>query len=123
MKNIYIDPESYDFALDNYNLRLTTTETEYWSQKIENNVQINLGEYFLDRDKGIPYFGPNGQIMQKNPDLNLVQSLLVNEITNIDGINNVSSFVADFDRANRTYRATVQVITDTGVPVETEITL
>ena len=120
--NIYLDPQTTDFVLDeSNNLRLTTDETEYFSQKIENTLKMNLGEYFLDKNLGVPYWGPNGKIMKKSADLNEVQDLLIIAIVGIEGINNVEKFNVGFEPETRTYAVTVRIMTDSGVSVETEI--
>ena len=43
MKNLYIDPDTNDITLSNYNLRVTTTITEFLSQKIENVLKTISG--------------------------------------------------------------------------------
>ena len=115
--------EIRDFVLDDLNLRLTTNETEYWSQKIENTLKVNLGEFYLDRSIGVPYWGPNGQIIKKTADLNEIQDLLIVAIVNIEGINNVEKFEPGYDQATRTYPVSIRVMTDSGVTIEQEINI
>lgn len=133
-KNIYIDTvdktlpsgkviEIRDFVLDDLNLRLTANETEYWSQKIENTLKVNLGEFYLDRSMGVPYWGPNGQVVKKTADLNEIQDLLIVAIVNIEGINNVEKFEPAFDQAGRSYPVSIRVMTDSGVTIEQEINI
>ena len=112
-----------DFVLQDLNLRLTQTETEYWSQKIENTLKVNLGEFYLDRSIGIPYWGPNGQILKKTADLSEIQDLLIIAIVSIEGINNVEKFTPSFDQATRTYSVDIRVMTDSGVLVEGAINI
>ena len=112
-----------DFVLDNLNLRLTTTDTEYWSQKIENTLKVNLGEYFLDRSIGVPYWGPNGQILKKTADLNEIQDLLIIAIVSIEGINNVEKFTPNYNQSTRTDAVDIRVMTDSGVTIEGEINI
>ena len=131
-QNIYIDTvektlpsgkviEIKDFVLDNLNLRLTSNATEYWSQKIENTLQTNLGEYFLDRTIGVPYWGPKGQIVKKTADLNEIQDLLILAVVGIEGINNVERFDAEYNQATRAYIVQLRAMTDTGIEIEGEI--
>lgn len=123
MRNIYIDPLTNDFALDALNLRLTTDDIEYYGQKIENTLKTVLGEYYLDRSVGVPYYGPRGVIMKKNPDLNEVQALMVASIVGITGINNVEKYEASFSEGTRIYTASIRAMTDSGMTIEREITL
>ena len=113
--------EIRDFVLDDLNLRLTQNEVEYWSQKIENTLKVNLGEYYLDPSIGVPYWGPNGQVLKKTADLNEIQDLLIIEIVNIEGINNVEKFEPVYNQETRTYNVNIRTMTDSGVIVEGEI--
>lgn len=123
MKNLYIDPNTGDLAVQGYNLRITSDDTEFYSQKIENTVKLVFGEYFLNRNIGVPYYGPLGLVMKKNPDLNEVQAIMVSAITGIEGISSVEKYEASFNQATRVYTASIRAITDSGVEVTREINL
>lgn len=120
MRNLYIDPNTGDLSIQGYNLRRTETATEYYGQKIENECKLVYGEYFLDRTRGLPYYGPDGLIMSKNPDLGLIRALIIAAIVAIDGIASVESYTSDFNQALRTYTAQIEVITDSGLLIRRE---
>lgn len=123
MKNLYLDQTTGDLVIENFNFRLTSTDVEYYAQKIENVVKVNYKEYFLNRDAGIPYWGPNGLVMKKNPDLDTVQALIINEIASIQGIDSIEKYAASLDNSTRTYTAQIRVVTTSGAVIDREITL
>ena len=101
-RNLYLTADGFDIenGPDN-NLRFTDNATEFISQKIESHVGIQLGEYYLHPDKGVDY---QGQILKKNTDLNLVKSLILLAITEIDEVDEIISMEVDLEKSTRTYR-------------------
>ena len=100
MKNLYLDPATYDLINDAYNLRLTETYVEYVSQKIENVLKTYKNEWFLDPDLGIPYFD---RILIKQADVDDVNGIFLIAITEIDEIVEVISLNTNFDSQLRLY--------------------
>lgn len=113
--NLYIDPITKDIALtDTNNLRLTINDSEFVSQKIENEFLLIFGEWFLNQEIGIPYLAEDNNnrddntknILVKKPDLNFVNSLyksvLQDMITNGE-IKSIVTFNSSFDTSNRTF--------------------
>jgi hypothetical protein len=123
MKNFYLDPNTNDMTLESFNLRFTDGDREYYAQKIEGVIKTVLGEYFLDRDKGIPWYGKRGRLLSKNPDLDLIRATIISEINGIDGMSAVEKYDAEFDRGTRVYVASIRAITDSGAVIDREITL
>jgi hypothetical protein len=121
--NIYLEPTTHDFTLKDRNLRFTATPTEYFSQKIENTLKLNFGEYFLDRGRGFPYWGPKGKVMNKDFDLNEIRSLMITEILNIPSVNSVQSLDLTFNHGTRTLTAQLRVMTDSAALITTEINI
>ena len=116
MKNLYLGEITKDLDLTaDKNLRLTDNNTEFISQKIENRFLVFLGEWFLDFTLGIPYLAIDNinrddntqNILVKNPDLNFINGIYLTELTEINDetelIENIISFDAEFDSANRKY--------------------
>lgn len=113
MINFYIDPITKDLALtDSKDLRLTVNNAEFVSQKIENKFLFFAGEWFLNRELGIPYLNlddinsedSSKNIFVKNPDLNFINNIYVNELNTM--INNgeiieIISFNSEFDTSSR----------------------
>ena len=79
-RSLYIDPVTKDITTENFNLRFTKTLTEYTSQKIESKLKTFLGEWFLDRDLGLPYFQ---RIFKKKADLDYIDSIFRAEINSL----------------------------------------
>jgi len=110
MKNLYLDPITKDLALTiDFDLRLTQNNSEYVSQKIENKLLFFLGEWFLNYELGIPYLEYNPALEQKNdffiftknPDLNIVNSLLIAEINSIEEVEEIVEFTSQLDTTLR----------------------
>ncbi len=115
-KNLYLDFTTKDMALTaDKNLRLTSTLTEFVSQKIENLLSYFYGEWFLNFEGGIPYFE---KIFTKNPDINLVNTILLRQIKTIDEIIEIIKFETIFDVALRTFSVDFEVKASDGEIVE-----
>lgn len=122
MRNLYIDPATGDITTTvQGNLRLTTTLSEYVSQKIENNLKTFKEEWFLNPDLGLPYFN---RILIKNADLDDINTLFSAEISKITEVEEIISFETDYDNVKRKYFITYQVrITGETDPLEGEVTI
>jgi hypothetical protein len=73
---------SGDLALVNGTTR-QISGVEYTIQKIEKHLKLFLGEWFLDLRKGVPYYR---DILLKNPDLEVVRSVMRSKILEVEGI-------------------------------------
>lgn len=115
-KNIYLDTITKDFTLTTgKNLRLTDTLTEFVSQKIENILLFFKGEWFLDYEKGIPYFE---KIFTKNPDINLINTIFIREIRAIDEIVEIVKFETVYTASTRTFEIDFEVIANDGTIIQ-----
>jgi len=115
-KNLYLDETTKDLTLTaDKNLRLTSTLTEFVSQKIENLLSYFYGEWFLNFEGGIPYFE---KIFTKNPDLNLINTILLRQIKLIDEIIEIIKFETVYDSALRTFSVEFNVKANDGKTVE-----
>ena len=81
------------------------------AQRIRVRLQFFLGEWFLDKRQGMPYFQA---ILIKNPDLTLVQSIFRRAILGTPGVLAIAKLRTSFDRANRTFTVTPLEIVLTG---------
>lgn len=75
-----------------------TNEIVALKEHIQQKYSMFLGEYFLDRRLGIPYY-ENILIKQYN-EIN-VETILKRVLFNIDDIYSINSFVLDFDDPER----------------------
>lgn len=122
MRNLYLDPATYDLVVtDVFNLRFTTNLTEYVSQKIENTLSLFQGEWFLDQEAGIPYYD---RILIKGADLNDVNSIFIAAVSSIPEVDEIVEFDTTYDNSLRKYTVTFKVMaSETGEEVEGAVTV
>lgn len=120
MRNLYIDPVTYDLALQNSNLRLTVNTTEWLSAKLEAKLKTFYREWFANQSIGVPYYE---EILKKQVDINNVQVILSNIIKGTTGVQELVSFEIDFDSSIREYTYTFTVIASSGETVTSGGTL
>jgi len=108
--NFYQDPVTKDLVIENNNFKLTAGNTEFISQKIENEFLFFLGEYWLDVSQGIPYRSienkdrdnPTKNIVGiKNPDINYINSVFVLALSSIEGIDQIIDLTSNYNNINR----------------------
>ncbi len=68
------------------------------AQHLRIRFQFFLGEWFLNRLLGVPYFE---EILRKAPDLNVVQSIFRDVILTTPGVLEITKFLVDFDGVTR----------------------
>lgn len=120
MRNIYVDPVTYDLILDNRNLRMTTTLTEWLSAKIESRLKIFYGEWFANQTIGVPYFE---QILKKQADIDNVQVIFSDVIKATYGVKELLSFTVVYSITTRLYEYTFEVLADQDILVSGGSTL
>jgi len=121
MKNLYIDNLTKDLVVEGNQLKFTSNNAEFLSQKIENYLLFFRGEWFLDFERGVPYISrdpadrndPSENFFIKNPDLNFINSYLGNEILGIDGVEKIISFKSVLNN-DRTFDLNFSVQITTG---------
>jgi len=108
--NFYQDLVTKDLVIENNNFKLTAGNTEFISQKIENEFLFFLGEYWLDVSQGIPYRSienkdrdnPTKNIVGiKNPDINYINSVFVLALSGIEGIDQIIDLTSNYNNINR----------------------
>lgn len=107
-----------DLALDN-NLdlgltgdRLSLVEgADAIAQKVGIRLRFIRGEWFLDERIGLPYYT---DVLVKNPDLTVVQSLFRRAIASTPGILEIVRFSLTVDAARRVARVEFQARADNG---------
>ena len=95
MSDIKIDSTTGDIELDGVDLGLTTG-TEAIQQHLSQRLKTFLEEWFLDKRVGIAYLQ---QILKKNPDPVVVDSILKRQIVNTPGVRELTRFVIDISSA------------------------
>ena len=85
-----LDTENGDIAF--------VTGADAVAQHCSIRLKTFLGEYWLNLNVGIDYFG---KILVKNPNMNVVQSIFRKTILTTPGVISLLSFSMDLDRASR----------------------
>lgn len=112
MRQLYIDPNTRDLVVQNFNLRLTTGNTEALAQKIEARLLLFRGEWFLDQSAGVPYVQ---RILGKTQvDIADVNGIFRSTILETEGVAEIVSFTTDYGNAARTYSITFEVRVESG---------
>lgn len=99
--DLLLDRDTHDLKLQGGDLQLV--QGGNWvQQSIKQNLQAILGEWFLDREVGLPWFD---ELLQKGTTESRVKQLLIREIVNTAGVERLDSLIVNVD--NRTRQATV----------------
>lgn len=78
-------------------------------QRVTIRLKSMLGEWFLDRTYGLPWFD---SILVKQPDISLIVSLVRREMVKVPGVDKINYIDAQFDQAERTLVLTVDFESD-----------
>lgn len=120
MKNLYIDPTTKDICLKNFNLRFTSGNVEWLSQRIENEFKFFYGEWFADQTRGLEHFQ---KVLKKKVDINEVYSYYLNVLKNIVGVKSVENFEMDYVGNTRTLLINFAVISEDDETIERSFSL
>jgi hypothetical protein len=110
------------FKLENYRWVFTQTRLEYLTQKIRHTLSLVKGEWFFNREIGVPYI-PN-EDLDKRLHGGIIEAGIQSEIMKIEGISKMFRFDSSMNPATRTLTIDFTVQLDTGetlsdtVPVE-----
>lgn len=121
MSDLYLDPLTGDiYVSPTKTARLTTTFEEETIQRLQMRLRRFLGEWFMDRNKGVPY---RRDILIKNPDLDVVKSVLQAEILRDPGVEAVSEFTLTHNTAERHLDVTFTAVLVEAVAIEVALRL
>lgn len=104
------NPVLHDLDLRNGQLYLLE-ERDALAQSIGCDLQLFLGEWFLDEREGIPLYR---DVLIKNPNLSLISSIFRRAILGKEGISHLAEFSVDYDPRNRRLTLTFEVVTNAG---------
>lgn len=111
-RNIKLTDDN-DFDLSTGNLQLLSG-TDSIPQDIRLALSFFLGEWYLDRSVGIPYFE---DVLVKNPDPNVLQSVFRRAIAARPGVNGVDAITLTQDSETRKLSLAFRASTDAGLLV------
>lgn len=86
-------------------------------QDVQQTLQFLMGEWFLNNTLGIPYLQT---ILAKNPDLDLIQSILQNAVLDVNGVTDLVAFEFDYDSQTRSLSVTLQAKTTNGTVISAQ---
>lgn len=109
--DLLLDQTSNDLTIVNGELQFTTKKPDEVRQRLGIRLKTFQNEWFIDLDYGIPYMQ---QIISQARRKDEVDVLLLSEIRSEDGVDGVSSFSSSWDRYNRLYDFTAEIITSNG---------
>lgn len=112
VRNIYIDPETGQFALDASGQLVMVADGDSIVQAIRCAIQLVVGEWFLDQQKGVDWFGT---ILVKGASPHAVREELRATILSVAGVNGVTNVSYDFDAVTRALEVDFIVSTDLGL--------
>lgn len=73
------------------------------AQGVITRLQLMLGEWFLNRTDGTPWFE---QVLTENPDIRLIETTLKERILDAPNVTGLRSFNLDFDASGRSLTLT-----------------
>lgn len=104
----------HDLQVSNFDLSLLTG-VEAIRQRILIHLLTFKGEWFLDTDRGVPYYQT---IFQKGITKEVVDSVIRQEITKVPGVKSISSFTSTHNNSTRAYTCTFVVISTMNETIE-----
>jgi len=98
MSDLKLNEQTGDLVIANGDLSLTTG-ADATKQRLSQRLKAFVGEWFLDLSDGTPYFQ---QILgQKIANLNDIEAIFIERISNTPGVIEVLSFEMSYDRQDR----------------------
>jgi tetrahydromethanopterin S-methyltransferase subunit F len=119
MNNLLLDQTTGDLVETAGQLKVVTG-LEAVAQKVYCALKLFLGEYWLNRSLGTPYYEV---IFQKNVDLSLKDSVLKAQITNVPEVVELVSYKSTYIGAERKLAVTYSAKTSYGIITDQEIVL
>ena len=102
MVDIAIDPRTRDLAfrrLDNGKLAFQPVRgADEIAQRVAIHLRTWIGEWFLDSAHGVPYLE---SILGHGRRMLIVEAILRSHILSVEGVESITSFVMEHDRAER----------------------
>lgn len=87
-----------DLELINKDFQLTSSLSRYVSQKLRIRLSFFRGEWYLNINKGIPYFE---SVFVKNPNISYIEDLIILEINTCPGVSELLSLSLEIETPTR----------------------
>lgn len=108
------NPVAHDLQLTNGQFTLLE-ESAALALSLSCDLQLFLGEWFLDTREGIPFYR---DIFRKNPSIPLITSIFRRAILQKEGISHLAEFALDYDPRARTLALSFEAVTTTGERID-----
>jgi len=118
LKDIKLGLTSHDIAIED-NTFSFVEGADRVGQQIKIRILWFLGEWFLDTNRGVPWFE---EIFVKNPDIAEIEAQLKVEIATVPNVKEITQWSSDLDVKTRTYTVRSRVDTEFG-PITIEETI
>lgn len=116
--DFYIDPATDDWSLEGgTTIRMCNTYEELTRQRIQINLEMFRGEWFADKNYGVPYFG---RIYGKG-NKNAADAIFKGTIRNTEGVIKLTRFISTLDKVERKYTLVFSVLTTEGEITDIEV--
>lgn len=99
MIDLGLDPSTGDLALVERGAILIE-DVDQIAQNLAIRLRFFQGEWYLDTTAGLPYFE---SFFLKNPNQIQIQSFLLDEIANTEGVQEILDFSSTYDGTTRTF--------------------
>lgn len=110
MSDILLD-DAGDIDLTAGSMTMTGFGTVATAQRLKQRLRLFLGEWFLDRERGIPFIQ---QIFVKRPNAGLIDAIFKQEIISDPAILELQEFELDLDPETRVLTLTFRALTSEG---------
>ncbi|MEW5804667.1 MAG: hypothetical protein AB1847_21465 [bacterium] len=110
MSDLALDTDG-DLLISGSDLVLTTG-VDAIRQHLSQRLKTFYGEWFLNAEIGIPYFQ---QVLRKNPDPAILDSIFKREVINTQGILRLTEFSLDLNAGTRELTLSFKALCEEGV--------
>lgn len=118
MTDLLLYRDTHDLSIPGYDLKLVSG-VDLIRQRIKQRLLTIQGEWFLNTDIGLPWFD---QIIGKGAERQQISALLVQNISETEGVDSVIEFDLTLNRRARTMLLQFRV-TALGTEIAEELTL
>jgi hypothetical protein len=115
MKDFALDPQSNKFIWNRNGLRYTQSNLEYMAQKVRCAISLFLGEWYLNKNLGIPYIPTTMEKIDHRP---MLETALQVTISGVKGIKRLVFFETVYDERNRKLQVNFIIQCDNGENLE-----
>lgn len=113
--DLLLDQITNDLVISNRDFKFTQEMPEELRQRLGIKLRTFQEEWFIDTTYGVPYMQ---QIISQARNKEDVDIIMLGEIREEDGVDSVRNYVSTWDKYDRTYSFTADVITSAGnIPI------